>query len=56
MQKAEKLAELEKSYLNQRQLVSLGDRQALIDPVTGQEIASYAQGLAPKRGSLDEGW
>lgn len=50
MQQLERLAQQEQEYLNQRQLVSLGNRQALINPQTGQEIASYAQGLAPKRG------
>ena len=56
MQKLEAMAKQEQDYLNQRQLVNLGDRQALINPQTGQEISSYEQGLAPKRGTLDTGW
>jgi len=49
MQKLERLAQQEQDYLNQRQMVNLGNRQALINPITGQEISSYQQGLAPKR-------
>jgi len=56
IQKATALAEKEQEYENQRATLNLGNRQVIINPVTGQEISSYATGLAPVRGTLATGW
>lgn len=51
-QRAHELAMLEaqtEEVKQQGQLVNLGDRMALINPVTGQEISSFAVGLQPAR-------
>ena len=54
LQNAARLAEMERAVdLAQMQgtFADLGDRIALIDPETGQEIQSFSKGLAPKRGA-----
>jgi len=56
IQKAQALAEKEQEYLNQRSTIDLGNRTALINPMTGAEVGSYKQGLAPVRGTLATGW
>lgn len=58
MQRANELADREQAYLDQRQLIDQGNRQTLINPHTGQEIASYITGLTPTRGgaTVTTGW
>jgi hypothetical protein len=56
MQNLQALAEKEKDYLNQRSTIDLGNRTALINPYTGQEISSYKQGVKPTIGTLYDGW
>jgi len=50
IQKATALAEKEQEYENQRATLNLGNRQVIINPVTGKEISSFATGLSPVRG------
>ena len=56
VERATELAKQEQDYLEQRELINLGNRQALINPQTGQEISSYNMGLAPQRLSTISGW
>lgn len=58
MQRANELADREQAYLDQRQLIDQGNKQTLINPYTGQEIASYITGLTPTKGgaTVTTGW
>ena len=50
IQKATRMAELEQAT-NEGSFADLGDRIALISPITGQEISSFSKGLTPARGT-----
>lgn len=54
LQKAQALAEKEKEYENQRATLNLGNRQVIINPVTGKEISSFA--IRSGTGTLATGW
>lgn len=53
LDRAAKLAEAEKAA-SSGSLVDLGNRYALVDPVTGKEISSFAKGVAPKLAGLGD--
>jgi hypothetical protein len=52
--RATELAKIE-ATASEGQLKDLGDRVALISPFTGQEVASFKKGLAPRRGTTTTG-
>lgn len=53
LDRAAKLAEAEKAA-SSGSFVDLGNRYALIDPITGKEISSFTKGLAPKVAGISE--
>lgn len=61
MQRATQLAQIEaqtKDIASNLSPIDLGNRIALINPATGQEISSFSKGLTPSRGvgTLADGW
>lgn len=54
IQRATQLAQAEQA-IQQGSFTDLGDRIALINPVTGQEIQSFSKGLTPARGTSGSG-
>ncbi len=56
LDRAIKLAEAEKASRDGT-FTDLGDRIALIDPITGREISSFSKGMAPALKTIDKsGW
>ena len=55
IQRAIELAKMEQAA-NEGVVLNLGDRAALVNPTTGEEIKSFALGLAPKKGSGSTDW